>query len=117
MVRILLGLAKGAGTGPAAERATVPLQTSARSASDEAWIIDLCDAVLGQKALRQHRFPFLLGDPNRRGRKAHLPVDAFYPDLKLVIEYHECQHSKPVRFLDRRPTVSGVPRGQLETHL
>jgi hypothetical protein len=41
-----------------------------------------------------------------------LPVDAYYPDLRLVIEYHERQHSKPVRFFNKRTTVSGVDRGE-----
>ncbi len=81
---------------------------------DEEWIIDICDDVLGQKAIRQHRFPFLLGDPGPSGRRAKLPVDAFYPNLELVIEYHERQHSERVPFFDKddRLTVSGVPRGE-----
>lgn len=74
---------------------------------DEHYVLALCDAVLGRKSLRRHRFPFLLGDSGRP-----LPVDAFYPDLKLVIEYRERQHSEPVALFDRRETVSGVPRGQ-----
>jgi hypothetical protein len=80
--------------------------------NDEAYIIDLCDIVLSRTALRQHRFDFLVGDPNAAGRCARLPVDAFYPDLKLVIEFYERQHSEPVGFFDRRSTVSGVARGQ-----
>lgn len=43
------------------------------------------------------------------GRK--LPVDAYYPELALVIEYHERQHREAVPFFDCRTTVSGVPRG------
>ena len=74
---------------------------------DEHYVLALCDAVLGRQSLRQHRFPFLRGDSGRP-----LPIDAFYPDLKLVIEYRERQHSEPVAFFDRRETVSGVPRGQ-----
>jgi hypothetical protein len=83
-----------------------------RSSSDEAWIIDLCDEALGQRALRQHRFPFLVGDPGRSGRRTCLPVDAFYPELKLVIEYHERQHAEQVAFFDRRMTISGISRGE-----
>lgn len=74
---------------------------------DEHYVLDLCDRVLNHKSLRQHRFPFLLGDSGRC-----LPVDAFYPNLNLVIEYRERQHSEPVAFFDRRMTVSGIPRGQ-----
>lgn len=76
-------------------------------AKDEAYVIDLCDRVLGRKAIRQYRFDLLRGDTGRQ-----LPVDAYYPDLKLVIEYWERQHTEDVAFWDRKPTVSGVPRGQ-----
>jgi len=78
-----------------------------RSHSDESYVLDLCDEVLGLKALRGHRFPFLLGDDDR----TQLPVDAFYRPLNLVIEYRERQHSESVPFFDRKLTVSGVPRG------
>jgi hypothetical protein len=27
------------------------------------------------------------------------------------VEYHEHQHDRPVPIMDRRPTLSGVPRG------
>ena len=79
---------------------------------DESYVIDLCDAVLGQTARRGHRFDFLRGDVSRTGRRAALPVDAYYPDLKLVIEYHEQQHSTAAPFFDRRATPSGVSRGE-----
>ncbi len=72
---------------------------------DENYIIDLCDAVLGLKAKRQHRFPFLLGDPGKSGLCATLPVDAYYEheELQLVIEYRERQHSEDHPFFNRRP--------------
>lgn len=76
-----------------------------RKNSDECYILDLCDNLLGLTAIRQHRFPFLRGD---RGHK--LPVDAYYPELQLVIEYHERQHVERVALFDDKPTVSGVPR-------
>lgn len=76
-------------------------------AKDERYIIDLCDRVLGRTASRQHRFDFLLGD---KGDK--LPVDAYYPDLNLVVEYRERQHVEPVPFWDKKATASGIPRGQ-----
>lgn len=69
---------------------------------DETYIIDLCDEVLGLKASRGHRFEFLRGDPGKNGRRACLPVDAYYAELNLVVEYHERQHSEPVSFFDRR---------------
>ena len=80
---------------------------------DGQYIIDLCDRVLGRTALREHRFDFLRGDPGgwcRRG--VGLPVDAFYEDLRLVVEYCERQHTEAAAFFDRRMTVSGVGRGE-----
>lgn len=87
------------------------LQSTPRGNSDEAWIIGLCDEVLGEPAIRQHRFPFLTGDPGATGRRSLLPVDAYYPARKLVNEFHEIQHSQPVAHFDKRQTVSGVSRG------
>ena len=74
-------------------------------------MIDRCDEVLGRMALRQHSFDFLRGDagPGRQGKR--LPVDAYYPELQLVIEYCERQHTEAIPFMDRRMTVSGVDRG------
>ena len=78
-----------------------------RKNSDEYYVIDLCDEVLGRKAERQKRFDFLKGD------KGHsLPVDAYYKDLNLVIEYYERQHTEIVKFFDKKQTVSGVSRGE-----
>jgi len=74
-------------------------------AKDEGYIMDLCDRVLGQVASRQHRFDFLRGDRGHR-----LPVDAYYANLKLAIEYHELQHLEPTPFWDNKPTASGMPR-------
>jgi hypothetical protein len=80
---------------------------SARNKSDESYVIDLCDEVLKQKALRQHRFDFLKGDSGTK-----LPVDAYYPSLNLVVEFKEKQHTEEVKFFDKRQTVSGVGRGE-----
>lgn len=83
------------------------LSVKPRSQSDESYIIDLCDEVLKQKALRQHRFDFLTGDSGTK-----LPVDAYYPALNLVVEFKEKQHTEIVSFFDKRQTVSGVGRGE-----
>lgn len=85
-----------------------------RTKSDEQYVIDLCDSVLNLKASRQHKFDFLLGDPNSNGYTAKLPVDAYYQELNLVVEYRERQHSESVNFFDRpnKSTVSGVHRGE-----
>ena len=53
---------------------------------DESYVIDLCDDVLQAKALRGYRFACLRGDPDKRGVRHMLPVDAYYPDLGLVVE-------------------------------
>ena len=56
-----------------------------RTLSDESYVVDLCDEALGMQALRQHRFDWLRGDarPGRQGGR--LPVDAYYPELQLVV--------------------------------
>jgi hypothetical protein len=85
-----------------------------RADSDEAYVVDLLDELLGVRAERQHRFAWLLGDPGRRSRQVALPVDAFWADLQLVFEYRERQHSVSTPFFDKPTvmTVSGVDRGE-----
>jgi hypothetical protein len=55
-----------------------------RSLSNETYVIDLCDEVLGAVALRQHSFDFLRGDsgPGRQGKR--LPVDAYTPSCNSL---------------------------------
>lgn len=53
-----------------------------RKNSDEYYVIDLCDEVLGKQAIRQCTFDFLRGDTGRK-----LPVDAFYEELNLHNEF------------------------------
>ena len=86
-------------------------QLHSRSTSDEAYVLDLCDEILAERGLRQHRFSWLLGDPGSTGRRTSLPVDAYYPEHNLVVEYRERQHYEAVPFFDRRQTISGVGRG------
>lgn len=90
---------------PAAHR-----QTNAKIAGkDEAYVLDLCDAILGEMSLRQHRFDFLRGDSGQT-----LPVDGYFDRKNLVVEYCERQHSEKVPFFDKpeRLTVSGVSRAE-----
>ena len=82
-----------------------------RTLSDESYVIDLCDEVLGTPALRQHRFDWLRGDARPGKQGTRLPVDAYYPEQQLVVEYREHQHTEVVPFMDRRMTLSGVDRG------
>ena len=86
---------------------------AARTESDEYYVLDLCDQVLGSKALRQHRFEWLRGDfSSKRGSLSYLPVDGYWPDLALVVEYAERQHTDAIQLFDQRQTVSGVARGE-----
>jgi diadenosine tetraphosphate (Ap4A) HIT family hydrolase len=83
-----------------------------RSESDEVYVLDLVAEVLAEPDYRrQHRFPTLLGDPGRDGRRRPLPVDGYFPRHRLVVEYWEKQHSAPAPIMDEGETVSGVSRG------
>jgi len=82
-----------------------------RTASDEYYVLDLCDEVVGASGRRQATFDWLRGDPSpSRPLGTKLPVDSFWSSFKLVVEFQEEQHSKPTPFFDRRQTVSGVGR-------
>jgi hypothetical protein len=80
--------------------------------SDESYVIGICDLVLTQVAQRQHRFHFLRGDPGKNGNCTTLPIDAYYPDLSLVVEYWERQHTESTPIMDKRMTISGCNRGE-----
>jgi diadenosine tetraphosphate (Ap4A) HIT family hydrolase len=83
-----------------------------RTESDEKYILDLVAEILAEPDYRwQHRFPTLLGDPGKDGKRRPLPVDGFFPRHKLIIEYWESQHSAPIPIMDEGMTVSGVSRG------
>jgi diadenosine tetraphosphate (Ap4A) HIT family hydrolase len=83
-----------------------------RSESDEKYILDLVAEILVEPDYRwQHRFPTLLGDPGKDGRRRRLPVDGYFPRHRLIIEYWETQHSAPIPIMDEGMTVSGVSRG------
>jgi putative NADPH-quinone reductase len=45
----------------------------------------------------------MVGDAGTR-----LPVDAYYPSLRLVLEYHERQHKTSPPFQGRKVAVSGT---------
>jgi len=91
------------------------MSKSKRNNSDEAYVLDICDEILGMNAIRQYRkFSFLEGDPGKNGQRRRLPVDAFYADLGLAIEYREIQHFESTPHFDKpyKLTVSGVHRGE-----
>ncbi|HYN73313.1 MAG TPA: hypothetical protein VES60_12500 [Nakamurella sp.] len=81
-----------------------------RASSDEHYVIDLCDGILGEKALRQYdKFDWLRGDTGRG-----LQVDAYWPEHGIVLEYRERQHYEAVTFFDKpdKLTASGIPRSE-----
>ena len=92
---------------------TSKVKSQKRKNSDEHYVIDLCDEVLGKLASRQHCFDFLRGDASKvfpQGKK--LPVDAYYDILNLVVEYYERQHTESVKHFNKQNTVSGVTRDE-----
>lgn len=90
---------------------TGTLPFMARRDSDEYYILDFCDAVLGVPSDRQKKFDWLLGDPGKQGTQRRLPVDGYWESLGLVVEYHERQHDEAEKLFDKPElTVSGVPR-------
>ncbi|HMN40420.1 MAG TPA: hypothetical protein PKE29_06205 [Phycisphaerales bacterium] len=84
-----------------------------RADSDEHYVLDLCDEVIGVRGERQATFLWLVGDVSpTTGRARKLPVDGYWPALRLVVEFQEKQHTEAVALFDRRATLSGVPRGE-----
>jgi hypothetical protein len=86
-----------------------------RLLSDKYYVINLCDEALNLKAKRQKRFDFLVGDLHRDGKtRTELPVDAFYHDLNLVIEFKEAPLAEPTEFFNKLnvKTVSGMSRAK-----
>lgn len=84
-----------------------------RADSDEHYVLGLCDELLGVPGIRQARFDWLRGDPSpARPRGTQLPVDGYWPDLGLVVEFQEEQHTQPSPFFDRRQTISGMGRSE-----
>lgn len=81
---------------------------------DEDYVVDLCNEILGEKALRAHRFDFLRGDTRNSEQGVRLPIDAYYPEYQLAIEYHEWQHLESIEYVGNRGrmTVSGVKRDE-----
>jgi len=109
---------QGAEYSPTVHLSTVSkkqLGKNKRENSDEYYILNLCDELLNEKASHQHTFPFLLGDFHKdKISRTKLPLDAYYKNLNLVIEYREKQHTEEVLHFDKPEvkTVSGVSRGE-----
>jgi len=70
------------------------------------------DTLGGVKYKPSYRFPFLRGDPTlKQPEGVTLPVDAYYPAFKLVLEFREGQHyGDRFAFRDNRITATGETR-------
>ena len=67
------------------ERGTLSIENS-----DEFYLVNLCDELLQEKASRKHTFDSLVGRLHKRGKgRTKLPIDAYYENLKLAIEFFE----------------------------
>ncbi|MGH9896724.1 MAG: hypothetical protein ACREA0_32935, partial [bacterium] len=79
--------------------------------SDEAYVIGLVGELLDEEPRVGHRFDWLRGDAGTT-----LPVDACFPEHRLVLEYRERQHladrTDTFKLWDQKPTASGIPRRQ-----
>lgn len=81
MTRVLDTLTHGRAIKAATSTAPNRSPSSVRASSDEFWIIDICDGVLGKKASRQHRFPFLqaIRDPLIDGH--------YFPSMHIITTF------------------------------
>ena len=68
-----------------------------REASDEAYVLDLCDVALDERGLRQHRFDWLRGDPGTSGRGRTLPVDGYWSEHRLWLSTGNGSTTSPWR--------------------
>ena len=87
---------------------------AARASSDEYYLINLCDELLKQRASRQHKFGFILGDTHKDEKtRTALPVDAYYKQANLVLEFLDNGDEVDMEFgKPGRKTVSGVDRAE-----
>jgi len=79
---------------------------------DEYYIVGLCNNFLEQKASHQHIFEDLLGDLHKNGKtRTPLPIDAYYEELKLAIEFSEKNYVENDVFdKPNKKTISGGNR-------
>ena len=86
-----------------------------RSNSDEVYLMGLIDELLNQTGSRKHTFEYLLGDIHQNGKKrTKLPIDLYYKELNLVLEFVEHSDSKKnaIDSKEERLTVSGITRAE-----
>jgi hypothetical protein len=56
---------------------------------DEKYVLDLIAEILNEEYIGQKRFDILLGDAGKNGRRAKLPVDAYFPKSNITVKYKE----------------------------
>ncbi|TDU30564.1 hypothetical protein [Arthrobacter sp. JUb115] len=79
---------------------------------DEHYVLALCSDTLGLPCIGQQSFDWLRGDPSlKNGKRKTLPIDGYFEELGLVVEYHERQHSEAVPFFDSKVTSTAMLRG------
>lgn len=80
--------------------------------SDKHYLINLCDDLLDEKASRKHKFGFILADYHKAGRNRNiLPVDAYYSENNIVLEFITPSDAATIDHSKRR-TFSGITRAQ-----
>ena len=54
----------------------------------------------------------LRGDRDKQGHRVRLPVDMYFPNQNVIVEYHERQHlpDETVELFDNKRTLSGMCR-------
>jgi len=102
---------------PSKEQIPVPVLSKkeevikAHLQSDKTYILDLCDTLLGKKAVRQKRFDFLLGDFHKDGvTRTKLSVGAYYKSYNLVVEQSDAKLDVVAK--TKKKTVSGVDQNE-----
>ena len=86
-----------------------------RTESDETYLIVLIDELLNQSGARKQTFDFLLGDIHQNGKtRTELPLDLYYRELKLAIEFVEHPESAKAKHDPKQEklTVSGISRAE-----
>jgi len=84
-----------------------------RSNSDEVYVMGLIDTLIGEKGSRKHTFEYLLGDLHKNGEtRTKLPIDVYYPNLKLALEIVEIPLDNAESTREEKLTVSGVTRAE-----
>jgi len=84
-----------------------------KSQSDEHYLTNHCDDLLGVPALRNFKFNFILGNYHKDGKtRSALPVSAYYPEHNLVIEYIVPEGAISIDH-PKRQTSEGTKRAEL----